>query len=401
MSAAANLLSRAANLLPDEEPSKSGVLLLAGNALHETGAFDAAIASYEASASLASIAGRPAAVIAANTERLRSEYLTGRLDDAEFVAGEVARAFVELGALGDADGLSRVWQLQLNLDLATCQWAAAHRAATSVIECAGRAGNSTLEVRTMPLLAFLAQKGPTPVDVAVRECTEILDRVASDRRSSSLTRLELSMLSAMALDFAAARAAYSETRSVLDELGWEMQAALVSLSSGPIELLADDPVRAETELRRDFDALEAMGERNFISLTAGLLADAVYRQRRFEEAQTLVELSREIAAPDDLAVQIVWRGVAGKLAARSRDHDSAFALVREACALIDSTEDPSGQADLLVDLAEVLALAGDRSAAVAVLADARVRYATKGNQAGVARVERAIERLAKGIDPLG
>ena len=328
------------------------------------------------------------------------EYLIGRVDDVQRVTTEVERAREELAVLDDADALSRAWQLQLNLDIAACRWAAAHRAADQVIEHAQRAGNALLEVRTMPLLAFLAQKGPMHVPDATAQCNDILARVSSDRRSSGLTRVQLALLSAMALDFEAARASYSETRTILTELGWEMQAALVSLSSGPIELLADEPARAEKELRRDYDALQVLGERNFISLTATLLAEAVYRQRRFDEAQSLVDFSREIAAPDDLAVQIIWRSVAGKLAGRAGDAKHGVALARDALAMIDSTEDPSGQADVLVDLAEVCYLAGDLAMALKSLDDADRRYATKGNQAGGARVSRLARRVADGLDPL-
>ena len=400
MRAAANLLTRAADLLPDAHPTKPRTLVLAGNALHEIGSFDRATAAYDASGHAALAAGNAGVMVAARIERLRLEYLIGRVEDVQQVSAEVTRALEELALLEDADALSRAWQLQLNLDIAACRWAAAHDAANRVIEHAQRAGNSVLEVRTMPLLAFLAQKGPTHVPEATAQCNDILARVSSDRRSSGLTRVQLALLSAMALDFDAARASYSETRKVLSELGWEMQAALVSLSSGPIELLADDPARAEEELRRDYDALQLLGERNFISLTATLLAEAVYRQRRFDEAQSLVDFSREIAAPDDLAVQIIWRSVAGKLAGRAGDAEQAVTLARDALAMIESTEDPSGQADVLVDLAEVRYLAGEAALALDALADAERRYAVKGNQAGGVRVARLARRLADGLDPL-
>jgi class 3 adenylate cyclase len=401
MPAAASLLLRAADLLSDEHPSKPRTLVLAGNALHETGSFDRATAAYDASAHAAEAAGNTAVRVAARIERLRLEYLIGRVDDVQLVSAEVHRALEELARLEDADALSRAWQLQLNLEIAGCRWAAAHRAADQVIEYARRAGNAVLEVRTMPLLAFLAQKGPMHVPDATAQCEAILARVARDRRSSGLTRLELALLSAMALDFEAARTSYSDTHAVLSELGWEMQAALVSLSSGPIELLADDPVRAEHELRRDYDALQLLGERNFISLTATLLAEAVYRQRRFDEAQELIDFSREIAAPDDLAVQFIWRSVAGKLASRAGDPDHGIALVREALAMIETTEDPSGQADVLVDLAEVSYLTGAPGLALDALADADRRYVIKGNQAGSVRVARLAQRVVDALDPLG
>ncbi len=400
MSAAANLLTRAADLLPDDHRGRHRALLLAGNALHETGSFDRAVAAYEQSATAAAADGDDAAASGARIEGLRLQYLIGRVHDADLVAREVAAALDQVGPSGDPDASSRIWQLQLNLDIAACRWEAAHRAADQVIDQARRAGNDLLAVRTMPLLAFLAQKGPMPVSEAVGACTAILDQVAHDRRSTSLTQLELALLSAMALDVERARHLCADTRSALGELGWEMQAALVSLSSGPIELLGDDPVRAEAELRRDYEALQRMEERNFISLTGVLLAEAVYRQRRFAEAAELVELARELAAPDDLAVQILVRTVSGKVAARDGDPDAGVALVDEAVALMATTDDPSGLGDALLDQAEVRQLAGDDAGAATAASTARARYLDKGNLAGVRRAERCAHRLAAGLDAL-
>jgi hypothetical protein len=178
-----------------------------------------------------------------------------------------------------------------------------------------------------------------------------------------------------------------------------MQAALVSLSSGPVELLADRPDLAEAELRHDYEALDRMGERNFISLTAVLLADAVYRQGRFDEAQVLVDVSSSIVAPDDVAVLILIGTVSGKLAARRGDVDGARALVDDAVRMMAATEDPSGLGDVLLDRADVLYLADAPGEAEATVVDAAAAYRRKGNLAGVARTERWRRRLADGADP--
>ena len=400
MRAAANLLGRAADLLPESHAERPRALLLAANALHETGAFDKAIATYDASARAADAAGLAGAALAGLIEGLRLQYLIGRVDDTAAVEAEVHRVLDRLGEIDDPDALSRAWQLRLNLDIAACRWASAQNAATEVIEHARRAGNSVLEVRTMPLLAFLAQKGPMPVGQATAACRDILQRVVSDRRSSGVAQLEFAMLSAMALDVDQARDLYRDTRRVLEELGWEMRAALVSLSSGPIELLVDEPARAEAELRRDYDSLLRLEERNFISLTAVLLAEAVYRQHRFDEAAHLIEFSREVTAPDDLAVQILLRCVDGKLAARAKDCERGVALVTEAVAMIETTDDPSGQGNAYLDLVETLVLAGRQADAEAAVDTARERYVQKGNVAGVRRAERIAMLVRHGRDPL-
>jgi class 3 adenylate cyclase/tetratricopeptide (TPR) repeat protein len=399
MPAAANLLVRASRLLVDDHPARATILIAAGNALHETGEIDEAVAMYDAAEASAVATASDALAETAAIERLRLQYLCGRVDDPSIVHERAERAIGSLAST-DADALSRAWRLKLNVDIAACRWDAAHLAADEVITHATAAGNHLLAVRTMPLLAFLAQKGPAPVPAAITTCESLLDQVADDQRSRALTQLELATLVAMHGNLGQARAYYADTRSTLAELGWAMQASLVSLSSGPIELLADQAARAELELRRDYDALRRMDERNFISLVAALLAEAVYRQGRFDEASDLVDEARRLAAADDLAVHIVAGSVAAKCEARLECFDDAMKLASEAVGLVDSTEDPSGQADARLDLAEVRGLAGDVAAALSAVADATERYNRKGNVLGIARAARIGGAIRASADPL-
>lgn len=399
MPAAASLLLRAAGVLPDDHRAKARALLLAGGALDEAGWFDRAVAAFDASAEAARAAGAPAAAEAAAIARSRLEYLTGRTPDAVRVGIQVDRALDRLTALADPDALSRAWQLRVDVDIAACRWAAAQRAANEVIDHARRAGNTVLERRSMRTLAFLAQKGPMPVAEAMAVCRDVLARVSADRRSAAMAQIDLAVLQAMRLDFDTARAACADARKTLAELGADTLAALVSLSLGPIELLADAPDRAEAALRRDLDALRRMGERNFVALTAALLAEAVYRQRRHAEARELLTFTREVAAPDDLAVQIVAGCVDGKLIGRDGDPATGAALLSEAVRLIETTDDPSGQADVWLDLAETLHVADECDHAIAAAEQARQRYLRKGNLAGIRRADRIARRLRAGRDP--
>ena len=100
-------------------------------------------------------------------------------------------------------------------------------------------------------------------------------------------------------------------------------------------------------------------------------------------------------------MQIVAGGVAAKCEARVRQFERALKLADEAVGLIDGTQDPSGQADARLDLAEVYALAGDSEAALAAVAAAHERYAGKGNALGIARTVRVGAAIRAEADPLG
>ena len=180
-------------------------------------------------------------------------------------------------------------------------------------------------------------------------------------------------------EFEVARAGYRRARRTLEELGWTNQAALTSLDSGPIELLAGDPAAAEAELRRDYETLDRLGERNYISTVAAVLAEAVYEQGRLDEADRFATVSAEVAAPDDVATQFLWRGVRGKLLARQGRVDEGEALVREAVRLARSTDELISPANALMDLAEVLCLDGRRQEAAEATDEAIRLYEQKGS----------------------
>ena len=225
-----------------------------------------------------------------------------------------------------------------------------------------------------------------PADQAITLCEGIVGEVGADRSAAAMAERQLASLRAMRGELVEARRACAATRRVLDDLGWAFDAALVSLDSGPIELLGGDPVAAEAELRRDRQALDEMGDRNFIVLTAALLGEALYQQGRFDEAANEVMFSREHAAPDDVAPQILWRQVAAKLAARRGERGDAVALAVAALDLVNETDDPNGQAGALVDLAEVCDLGGAGEQAEQHLRAALALYERKGNLVAAARV---------------
>src|SRR5438093_8039107 len=121
-------------------------------------------------------------------------------------------------------------------------------------------------------------------------------------------------------------------------------------------MLAGDPGAAEAELRRDYETLDGMAERNYITTTAAYLAEALYRLERWDDASELAAFSEANAAPDDLATQCLWRGVRAKLLARGGRVDDGVAMAREAVRLARTSDDPIGQGDALLALAQTLSM---------------------------------------------
>jgi len=143
-------------------------------------------------------------------------------------------------------------------------------------------------VWTAAPLALLASRAMTPPKTVSSSWTrpewEVLARAQDDRKARALAEVAIGHLEAMRGNFDRARLLYRRSRASLEEFGYLFSAALTSLDSAAIELLAGDLAAAESELRTDYRRLEGMGERNYISTTAGLLADVLYRQSRYDES---------------------------------------------------------------------------------------------------------------------
>jgi class 3 adenylate cyclase len=394
MSAAANLLGRAAALLPDEHPDRPWLLIRTGEAQFELGSFDTARALFDDAVEAATKIENEAIAATASIERLRLRYMTDATAGDTRLAERVREALPVLERAHEEGGLARAWRLLTYIDMAAAQWGAAEETAAAMLDHARRSGERLMEIRGLPALALTARYGPMPVAEALTRCDELLARAEGDRRVESIILRIAAHLRAMSGEIDEARQMYRRARSSLLELGWNFDAALVSIDSGPIEMLAGDPAAAETELRRDYETLDAMSERNYITTTAAYLSEALYRLRRWDEASECAAFSEANAAADDLATQALWRAVRSKLLAREGRVDEGVATGREAVRLARISDDPVGQGDALLALAQALALAGMSAESDAALSEALVAYAVKGSSAYAAMARSLFEGVA-------
>jgi tetratricopeptide (TPR) repeat protein len=150
-------------------------------------------------------------------------------------------------------------------------------------------------------------------------------------------------------------------------------------------MLADDPATAERHLRLEYESLYQMGERRVLATTAAKLARAIAAQgqSRYDEAIRLIATSRDAAASDDLNPQAVSQGVLARILADRGRHREAEELARSAATLAAQTDMLSEHADILLDLAHVLAALGQPNEAHATTSRAIDLYQRKGNLPGV------------------
>jgi tetratricopeptide (TPR) repeat protein len=130
-------------------------------------------------------------------------------------------------------------------------------------------------------------------------------------------------------------------------------------------------------LRAGFDTLGEMGETGYRSTVGTLLAEALLRLGREEEALEVVGRAEELAQPDDVDPQVRCRTVRARILARSGRHEEAAVLAREAVAIAAATDYLVLHAGALRALADVLRAAGDDASAAGPLTVALELYERK------------------------
>jgi class 3 adenylate cyclase/tetratricopeptide (TPR) repeat protein len=350
--AVANLLSRASALLPSDDKSRLQLQPELGAALRETSDLDAAEAVLDEAIDATAVEGEGTIQARARVARAllrfhtRPGALTEALDEAKW-------AIHALQGTGDELGLARAWHL-----LAFVEWwrgsaRAAQEAWERSIACARSSGARREERSGLAWLARVAFRGPMPGAAATARCDEILEQVRGDMKAEALALISVSGVRALAGHFDDARALAIRATSIYEELGLESNAAWASHAAGFVEVLAGDPAAAERELRPGYETLVRLGVRGGLPTLGALLAEAIYAQGRFEDAEE-VALSIEELQPEAVMARCVRAKAVARLGRVAEGED----LAREALASIEETEFVLDHAEALLSLAVILRLAG-------------------------------------------
>jgi predicted ATPase/class 3 adenylate cyclase len=372
MSAAANLLLRATAPLPPQSTQRLALFPDLGEALMQLGEFEQAESLLEDAVATAELAGEQALAANSRLVRLFVLLLAGETEDwTEQATRAVEEAILLCEAEGDEVGLARAWRLSAWNSLNACRYDASASALGRAIEHARRAGDVRQERRASTQYAISVVWGPLPVDECIASCEEIAARVAGDRQAEAAVNCVLGQLEAMRGRFEPGRELCRSALAMFEELGLVVDAATVALSAGRVEMLAGDAQAAEAALRRGYEYFASVGERYLRSSLAGLLAEAVFVQGRWDEAEALAAETEELAAADDVDAQMLWRLQRARVLTVRGELANAERLAREAVDLLETTDDVVSKVAALATLAEILRLAGNAAESEDRLAQAR------------------------------
>jgi tetratricopeptide (TPR) repeat protein len=388
MPAAASLLRRAAATRTEHDRERLRLLPDLGEALEELGQFEEAQRVLEEAITASREIGDAALAAEATMVLLSVKLYLGEEDGwADSVAREVAAALPVFEAVNDHVGLARANRLLFAMHASAMRLGEASRAAEQVIEHARAAGDLRIERRGALAYAQAALYGPTPVREAIAETERLASQSEDDRRTRALLQTWLAQLYAMDRRLETARGTYASAMSLIADLR-EGEGSILRPSTelAQIELLGDEPERAESALRADMDALQAIGERYILSGVIGMLARVLVAKGRFQEVEQLSTTYEEVAAPDDTAAQVDWRGLRALAIAREGRVEEALRLAREGVELARPADFPTLQAEAWLRLSDVLTRAGDEAEATEAAGKARQLYEAKGDLVSAERV---------------
>ncbi|HEY3069047.1 MAG TPA: adenylate/guanylate cyclase domain-containing protein [Gaiellaceae bacterium] len=376
--AAISLLERARGL-SGGDPDAAGLALPLSEALMMSGR----LAQAESLLVAAIKAGRD--VADRRTEwfaRIEVALLRDQLHPEQWDADEARRTAKEAIALfsdlGDEGGLARAWELMSDVEFMGGRYDASRKMTERAREHARRSGDRRQEALYLGNLAGTIFFGTTSADDAIAQIEGLLEEV-SDRGVEASMLVKLAGLHGMEGRFEVARSLYERSKAMRADMGQEFQVAGLSMFAEEVGLLAGEVDWAERELRAGYESLERMGEKGFRSTIAALLADALYQQGRYDEAQYFAQACLQIAGAHDVASQVWGRAVTAQLLAIQGLHDQAAEKARQAVALARKTDDLYLLGQALMRHAEVLRLAERGHDEASVLEEAAEVNERKGN----------------------
>ena len=248
----------------------------------------------------------------------------------------------------------------------------------------GRRADYQLMVNWGNAYVVLAQVyGATPVE----ECLRWLAEHPEVERRSVLPFRD--RLLAMVGSFDEAHRLLDEAADRVAELGVVRFQTHLAMRRFDVAMLEGDPAGAETAARDACETAEATDTLANFMWHCCALGRALLELARDDEAEHWVERGRETAPSEEPLPQMLWHQARGRVLARRGELQEGERLGREAVALGAETDMLNAHADALLDLAEVLTLAGRDPRAS--LEQALALYERKGN---LVMAERTRSRLA-------
>jgi tetratricopeptide (TPR) repeat protein len=384
---AVNLLSRAVELLPGDDPARVALLPDLASAFEDADRRDDADPIWAEAIDGARALSDDRLLAHALVQHWR--WRLARSEEVEEATGDAQWAMSIFEAAGDDRGLARAWRLRGSI---AWQWkrhaAGEEDAVGHALAHARKAGDAYEEYDCFGSLARTLARGPTPAQAGIDRCSELLVRYTNQRSVEAQMHHALAHLYARLGTFDQAREFAIRCRAFYRDTGQLLTFAFWGEIHGDIEMLAGDPAAAEGFLREGYDAYKAIGEES--PPLAALLARAICMQGRWDDAEPLAAFA---ASNEGSIFAATAKGSLARVRAHQGRVDEAEQLVREAVVELEGTDFLTDHADVLTDAADVFLVAGRADEAADALTLAMTLYEQKGDIVTPPRIRAAIGEI--------
>jgi len=388
---ASSLLERASRLLDGEDPERLELLPELARALRMHGSIEAAERAANATIDAGRRAGNALVEQRGHVERVCAMHMRMPLEPDAIRTVALAAIAVFEDRASETD-LADAWHLMGLADLSAGDRKAQLQTLRRAREHAIASGDVQRQMDAWNEVGGAMIFGSTPVD----ECIAFTDDELAWARERGLLGLEADALLAGPYLYARlgkfdeARTRLARSKALCRELGLRYGLAEAHSAGAQMELLAEDPVAAERELRDAIAVVTAMGAMRYVSVYSIRLAHVLLTLGRDDEARMTLAAERERASAASRTA--LAKLAAARLAARRASLVEAVALTRDASASSAGSDDLTLRAEMQVFAAEVFDAAGDRAAARAALVEALALNERKGNAVAAQRCRELLER---------
>jgi class 3 adenylate cyclase/tetratricopeptide (TPR) repeat protein len=389
--AAIKLLDRALALVNEQDPARLDLMRELSSAFWSVGEVARAEALLNGYLEAATTLGHEQARWYALLDRaIWRHFVDPAATSAELleVSEQAIRVFEELD---DDRGLARAWRRMAMVPRARGHFAVSGDAFERAIAYARKAGDAQEEARSIDSWCGCLVTGPTPAPEGIRRCEDLLATTRSRMMEANIVT-SLAGLKAMRGEFDEARELFARGETIYKDMGLRLSLVAMSEVAGYVELLAGEARAAEEALRRGYEILSEGGVSALLAFQAGLIAEALIAQGRYEEADELALMQEESVPTEDVFAQVGWRVTRARLDAHFGNYARGQQLAVHAVERAAQTDALNLHADALMSLAETQRAAGLDDEAGSTVERALALYERKGN---VVSARRATALLAE------
>ncbi|HET6819564.1 MAG TPA: adenylate/guanylate cyclase domain-containing protein [Candidatus Limnocylindria bacterium] len=382
--AAIRLLERAAALFAAEDPRRLQLLPRLADYLSEAGRLQEALDV--ADEVLATPSADPA------TRAMAMELIDVRLvlgTSAAELEPMVDEALEIRRRLGEADGIARALNAKARIRWFTGKLVQAVELLAEALPLAKEADDVQLqgEILERIVVCRAMSRHGGPRDLADPQGLIDFGREHGLLLMEQASRGGLGIALAQAGDLAGALAEIEESQVAVADLGtfvWNLSRNL----QGEAQLWFGNTEAAITEFQYGLKALQAVGERGYLSTVASTLALLMLDAERVDEARDALRIAEEASAPDDIVTQLEVKAAQARLLARDGELAAAESQARMTAVEADAVDYIQTFTWSRMALADVLRLAGRPAEASAALEEAAATEERRGNRPYAATLRR-------------